>query len=123
MRFPPRQVLVSGSKLLHCNIFAHLVVLTRVLARFLHEADSSGRTFLARLQVAEEVAWLKRNLPGPAAAADGTPGTPDQASAKRCLGILFREAVCWLTWLWRRCCLCCSVIGSMTGGLVGVAHA
>lgn len=61
---------------------------TTGVGAFLYEADSSRRIFLARSQVAEEVGWLKRNLPGPAAAADGTPGSPDQASAHAVFGNL-----------------------------------
>ncbi|CAN0098647.1 unnamed protein product, partial [Ectocarpus sp. 6 AP-2014] len=50
--------------------------------------DSTKSFPLAK--VAEEVVWLKRNLPGPAAAADGTPGSPDQKlAAEIANGVVF----------------------------------
>ncbi|CAM9295810.1 unnamed protein product [Ectocarpus sp. 12 AP-2014] len=50
--------------------------------------DSTKSFPLAK--VAQEVVWLKRNLPGPAAAADGTPGSPDQKLAgKIANGVVF----------------------------------
>ncbi|CAB1116385.1 unnamed protein product [Ectocarpus sp. CCAP 1310/34] len=49
--------------------------------------DSTKSFPLAK--VAQEVVWLKRNLPGPAAVAEGTPGSPDQATAEIANGVVF----------------------------------
>ncbi|CAN0160594.1 unnamed protein product [Ectocarpus sp. 4 AP-2014] len=50
--------------------------------------DSSKSFPLAK--VAQEVVWLKRNLLGPAAAAHGTPGSPDQRlAAEIANGVVF----------------------------------